>query len=388
MNYEKKYKEALERAKEEMSKNGLKNDVIAVHLVETIFHELRESEGDKVRKKLIHLVKKSHEQGGYALHKWEADEMIAWLEKQGEKPRYSIGDVLFNKDTQSNYEIIDIRDDMYICDKGFFHISHQDEYELVAKKIDQKPADKVEPKFKKGDWVILTAGGLSATLQIVNVDTNKKLYWFNDNSYLPIVDEECLHHWKIQDAKDGDILARDPWDDYPFPFVAIFRKREVVSSFSTYCHMSAFGKFKKEIDNNHTSYSIHPATKEQRDLLFQKMEESGYKWDAEKKELKLLITNGGDFESETCEPKPAWSEKDESHLTHCVRLVNNAEGCSISEQENAIVWLKSLKQRHVWKPSEEQMEALKTSFLYWKGVTKEVPHTERLESLYEQLKQL
>ena len=41
----------------------------------------------------------------------------------------------------------------------------------------------------------------------------------------------------------------------------------------------------------------------------------------------------------------AWNEKDESHLIHCVRLINNAEGCSISEQENAIEWLKSLKDR-------------------------------------------
>ena len=39
-----------------------------------------------------------------------------------------------------------------------------------------------------------------------------------------------------------------------------------------------------------------------------------------------------------------------------------------------------------WKPSDEQMEALKTSFLYWNGTTKEVSCTERLESLYEQLK--
>ena len=45
-----------------------------------------ESEDEKIRKKLIHLVNKSNEYGGYALHKWEADEMLAWLEKQGENP--------------------------------------------------------------------------------------------------------------------------------------------------------------------------------------------------------------------------------------------------------------------------------------------------------------
>ena len=53
-------------------------------IIETLFPELKESEDEKVRKKLINLVKKSYEQGGYALHKWEADEMLTWLEKQGE----------------------------------------------------------------------------------------------------------------------------------------------------------------------------------------------------------------------------------------------------------------------------------------------------------------
>ena len=32
-----------------------------------------------------------------------------------------------------------------------------------------------------------------------------------------------------------------------------------------------------------TSRAVYPATKEQRDLLFRKMEEAGYEWDNEKK---------------------------------------------------------------------------------------------------------
>ena len=80
----KAYDEALERAKEinrEHSKNGFKpsDDVLY------IFPDLKESEDERIRKKLIHLVTKSHEQGGYALHKDEAEDMIAWLKKQGEQ---------------------------------------------------------------------------------------------------------------------------------------------------------------------------------------------------------------------------------------------------------------------------------------------------------------
>lgn len=37
--------------------------------------------------------------------------------------------------------------------------------------------------------------------------------------------------------------------------------------------------------------SLVPATKEQCDLLFQKMKEAGYEWDTEKKELKMIEHN-------------------------------------------------------------------------------------------------
>lgn len=84
-------------------------------------------------------------------------------EKQGEQPRYSIGDVLcdkscttLNKDAQPNFEITDIRNGMYICDKRSFPISQQDEYELVAKKIEQKPAEWSEEDEKHLQSIIST----------------------------------------------------------------------------------------------------------------------------------------------------------------------------------------------------------------------------------------
>lgn len=41
-----------------------------------------------------------------------------------------------------------------------------------------------------------------------------------------------------------------------------------------------------------------------------------------------------------------------------------------------------------WKPSEEQMDALRASNSYWKGTTNEVPRTDLLESLYNDLEKL
>lgn len=52
---------------------------------ERILTELAESEDEKIKNRLIKLIKMSNEVGGFALHKWEADEMLTWLEKQREK---------------------------------------------------------------------------------------------------------------------------------------------------------------------------------------------------------------------------------------------------------------------------------------------------------------
>ena len=64
---------------EEYMKSG--GDAEAIDTIKRAFPEL-ENMDEKIIKKIIHLVKKSREQGGYALHEWEAKEMLAWLEKK------------------------------------------------------------------------------------------------------------------------------------------------------------------------------------------------------------------------------------------------------------------------------------------------------------------
>ena len=61
-------------------------------------------------------------------------------------------------------------------------------------------------------------------------------------------------------------------------------------SVKAYCGIKPNGNFEIGKDNWYFcgTLHIHPATEEQRDLLFQKMKEAGYTWDAEKKELKKI----------------------------------------------------------------------------------------------------
>lgn len=88
MDYEQKYKEALERAKQFHNKelyaecNG--------NLVEYIFPELKESEDEKVREWVYNYF---HSCFPTWIHPdITCGEILAWLEKQGQKPAWSEAD--------------------------------------------------------------------------------------------------------------------------------------------------------------------------------------------------------------------------------------------------------------------------------------------------------
>lgn len=183
----------------------------------------------------------------------------------------------FLSEGEDKYSIADLFYAGINCEKSW--LEKQGE-QTSLQNNEQKYVNKIEPKFHKGNWVVLTVGELSTTLQIVNVDTNKKLYWFNDATYLPIDDEECLHLWTIQDAKDGDILASEDKDK-----IFLYNgKLDLRGRICAYCGIYDGLRFTKCAIGNYFTYKEpHPATKEQQDLLFEKMKEAGYKWDSEKK---------------------------------------------------------------------------------------------------------
>lgn len=83
MDYEKKYKNALEWARQVMNgKIGFVRDE-----VQEIFSELAESEDERVRKEIVEFINRVYERQALILTDEEKDDMIAWLEKQGEKPQ-------------------------------------------------------------------------------------------------------------------------------------------------------------------------------------------------------------------------------------------------------------------------------------------------------------
>lgn len=228
---------------------------------------------------------------------------LAWLEKQGEQkptdaiePKFKVGDIMrtlqeaTDNITSGLPVIVSIDKEYYHCTNELITIKEQDDYEYPPMNRTQKPTDTIESRFKKGDWITCDKLNTAIILDIENgkyfiesVDGSKG---FHDIDYI----DNHFHRWTIQDAKDGDVLncSDKIYTDCPF----IFHNLNEESNPRSYCGVNTLGLFQDNDENNGywcKSSEVKPSTKEQRELLFQKMKEAGYEWDAEKKELKKIV---------------------------------------------------------------------------------------------------
>lgn len=138
-------------------------------------------------------------------------------------------------------------------------------------------------KFDVGDWIIKENHSAQQVIKlreesyilngsISGIETLPKKYV--ENNY---------HLWTIQDAKAGDVLI-DKYNN-----VVIYQEPYSNLLYHSFCFVST--KVFVASGGGHFIEGTYPATKEQRDLLFQKMKEAGYEWDAEKKELRRIKQN-------------------------------------------------------------------------------------------------
>ena len=234
-----------------------------------------ESEGERIRKALIDGFKRYND--GTLFNGCLVRDIIAWLEKQGnnmgisEATKQKLEDNLnraLEKETSKSFN------------------------EFLDEQGEQKPADN-DPKFHEGDWIINNEHNNVAKVLEINNEQYRLDYGDTVGTITIALIDNDYHLWTIQDAKDGDVLAcpNDAGDrDVVFIFKNINSDEGWVFCF---CASDANGCFCTNNDyvGNSNSTNISPATKEQRDLLFQKMHEAGYEWDEEKKELKKIEQN-------------------------------------------------------------------------------------------------
>lgn len=92
--------------------------------------------------------------------------------------------------------------------------------------------------------------------------------------------------------KDGDIIGFNDCthnDGSYIDWVGIYRHQSNdFINHQHFFHCVATSKNTFRIGGSWRVFTAYPATKEQRDLLFRKMKEAGYQWDADKKELRKI----------------------------------------------------------------------------------------------------
>ena len=196
-------------------------------IIERIFPELKEGDDERIKKNCIHFLElqKQHHAATF-----EIEECIAWLEKQG-----------------------------------------------------KQLADKNKPKFEVGDWVVfITSESVYQVEKKENYEYTLR-HILGGSLCLSFSNEKLIREWTIKDTKDGDILACNEE-------ILLFKSYSVLQGrISLYCwyngHTNNFHS-KEVIDILLTTRNkVCPATKEQRDVLMKAMNDAGYEWDSEKKEL-------------------------------------------------------------------------------------------------------
>ena len=329
--------------------------------------ELKESEDEKMKRIISDILLIDNDDIREILESNDVlmQDIDAWLEKQGEQKPVLSDDAL--REGIAHFGITQYQITNWL--KKYVDVEKQDE---------QKPTDKVEPKFKIGDWIVndYCAGKIIALTD--------DAYLLDSGQGIPFSCEHNAHLWTIEDAQDGDLIYVSTEDK---GIQAIFHKFE---NGIIYFHCYLCGDFTQGGYMPIGSVElVYPLQKTHYKRFFEKMHEAGYKWNADKKELKeikqksawseedrIRITNcidligkTGDGEVEWLkslesriipQTKQEWSEKDKNRFRNLIYLVEHSdEGKGTKEGfVKFINRLKSLRSQTTWKPSEEQMNAL------------------------------
>ena len=377
----KRYDEALERARIWKDKSGMPKDRQGI--LDDIFPELKESEDEKIRKAILAFIRQSSE----VLDKQNQNNMIAWLEKQGEQKSITIdinkmvskyshtkdGDFglpincqirAYRKGINDALNLsLDIKKqgerksaDSYCQEncRGFQETGKCFADGDCEAKREAESVDKVEPKFHEGDWIVQGYNILKIKCVGNTHYCFETVGGYVDDMLISEIDSQ-FHLWTIQDAKDGDVLLAS--DGSIFIFAGV---DDCACKYYVALTADNYVKINKETKGGYweTSRAVHPATKEQRDTLFAKMHEAEYDWDAEKKKLKKIDWNKHIKYEPNCpsiiEENTKWSEEDEymldetiQHLKQLIEIDKAKHcGCDVQYYQRDIDWLESLHKKN------------------------------------------
>lgn len=233
-----------------------------------------DSEDERIRTAILNHLKKMWANCHDDICGVHVEDAIDWLEKQG---KWSERDIHIMNNI---YDFVaENTIDMNRSDAA------NECLDWLKKQGESKCVDNIEPKFKVGDWVIDNQGIVHQISNIIENVTNHTYGYdivgggyFNDKT-------EGIRLWTVQDTKPGDVLEFEDHERVVVGIISFVNDR--TGKVDVSCLLED-NKFK--IGNFYALDTINPrpATKEQRDFLFQKMKDAGYEWDAEKKEVRKI----------------------------------------------------------------------------------------------------
>ena len=404
--YKKKYEELIESIKEAKERMG---GYTFSSVVDKIMPELKESEDERIRKECISIIdawdKSCRLQGDYCE---VAPKCIAWLEKQGElvnslsngldnaheridgliqknnslieqleknqgeqKPKFRVGDTIKCKydDRQFTIKSVDL-------DRGTYTYTQEgcgndidyadEEFELV----EQNFADKVEPKFKVGDTIVEKDLDECGCGTIVNIKDGK--YIFDDGCFIRIKEQEG---WQLVKTP-AKIDQKPSWSEEDDIEISVLIN--ALGELRTYG--GDFSEQKNWLKSLKERYTCKPSDEQKPiDLnaisiqklvdVYRNTDEYDEYGDFKGKPVNCMVRA---YEQgirdilkriKQKDVKPAWSDEDERMRIYACKFIDDAKQIDYSvshkeEIDKCISWLKSLKERYTWKPSDEQMTYL------------------------------
>lgn len=406
MDYEKKYKETLERAK------SIKDSIIASHnkesaryytgFINNIFPELKESEDERIRKAIIEQLK-SRGQGSFA--GYPMPDILAWLEKQ--------------KDLTKEGIIKQLEEEFYACGTTpkWFHDTVQGAInhgraEALGEIKAHEPVSTIEqkeqkpiPKFKVGDCIYDKRDSYNRNVirevgedYYINAFAQKMDMAYTDANF------EFLEHLDndIPNSKPLDLSEKIEELCSKYPLNKDVMSEQVLSAYHQGLTLGAtkiaeyLGAQKpaegtalqKAFIGSKIDYTLEEKcdASDYADAILPTSVAYGENEEEYKlhKIIEAAFIAGQKKESKFAE----WSEEDEKMfelLRTCVCRCINDDRFDYAEREQIsrrlipfIERLKSLRLHPHWKPSEEQMCELN-----WASKLSPV-----LESLYDDLKKL
>lgn len=377
----KAYDEAIERARKINSGDGVPAPPDWT-TCEVIFPELKESKDEKIRKWLIYYFTEVCDN----VSEKEKKIVLAWLEKQGEqKPTIEM---------KSAEESLGIDSDTYnkIVDECIY--GGQKPVDADLKDIVDKEANSI--------WKEINTGGSHSIIDSFNqfygiymqvaeavVDCKKPTEWIQElESKLSNATPEQLAEWKEKYFK-----VEPAWSEEDEKIL-----KKSIKLFDEFGGDRESGAYTlQEMDCRNCADWLK--------FFKDRVKLQPVEWSEEDEaKLKSILFHIEDVENKDVidwfkflkyrvlpQPKQEWSEEDEytlyetiQHLKELIRIdIAKYCGCDVQFYQRDIDWLKSLKDRYTWKPSEKQKEALLWCVVHLGGADKQT-----LGELLEELNKL